>query len=280
MNIWILDSDSGVTLLYKSFMDIPVNEDLVSGLLTALNQFTIMEFKQGLESIDMGGLRWVYVMDKDVNLLFVAAGPKDVNAEILRARLNVIKQSFVQTYFTGEEKGTKKWNGNVEKYLPFKQTIDQFYSDWLAAETISTIAEFYDILGIFQQLFFDVLATIQKIPLESKVRLYNKIENMFENYKNNEYVKKNPELSKISFSQDSGINIITINPNNCDMVVVEKQIINLLRRVINEIKTEIGQSESLKLFMEENIMNYILNNIDMLHKLNLDKFLLQLFLLE
>jgi len=280
MNIWILDSDSGITLLYKSFMDIPVNEDLVSGLLTALNQFTIMEFKQGLESIDMGGLRWVYIMDKDANLLFVAAGPKDVNAEILRARLNVIKQSFLQTYFTGEEKVKQKWNGNVEKYLPFKQTIDQFYSDWLAAETISTIAEFYDILGIFQQLFFDVLASIQKIPIESRVRVYNKIENMFENYKKNEYVKKNPELGKISFSRDSGINIITINPNNCDMVVVEKQIINLLRRVINEIKNEIGPNESLKLFMEENILNYILNNIDMLHKLNLDKFLLQLFLLE
>lgn len=280
MNIWILDSDSGVTLLYKSFMDIPVNEDLVSGLLTALNQFTIMEFKQGLESIDMGGLRWVYIMDKDANLLFVAAGPKDVNAEILRARLNVIKQSFVQTYFSGEEEVKQKWNGNVEKYLPFKQTIDQFYSDWLAAETISTIAEFYDILGIFQQLFFDVLATIQKIPIDSRVKLFTKIENMFENYKKNEYVKNNPELGKISFSRDSGINIITINPNNCDMVVVEKQIINLLRRVINEIKNEIGPNESLKLFMEENILNYILNNIDMLHKLNLDKFLLQLFLLE
>ena len=93
-------------------------------------------------------------------------------------------------------------------------------------------------------------------------------------------MKNNPELSKISFSRDSGINIITINPNNCDMVVVEKQIINLLRRVINEIKNEIGQNESLKLFLEENVLNYILNNIDMLHKLNLDKFLLQLFLLE
>ena len=280
MNIWILDSDSGVTLLYKSFMDLPVNEDLVSGLLTALNQFTIMEFKQGLESIDMGGLRWVYIMEKEANLLFVAAGPKDLHAEILRARLNVIKQAFIQEYFSEKEKPKKKWNGNVETYLPFKKIIDQFYSDWLAAETISTIAEFYDILGIFQQIFFDVLATIQKIPIGSKGRVYNKIEKMFENYKNNEYVKNNPELSKISFSRDSGINIITINPNNCDMVVVEKQIINLLRRVINEIKNEIGQNESLKLFLEENVLNYILNNIDMLHKLNLDKFLLQLFLLE
>jgi len=280
MNIWILDSDSGVTLLYKSYMDIPINEDLVSGLLTALNQFTIMEFKQGLESIDMGGLRWVYIMDKESNLLFIAAGPKDVNAEMLRARLNVIKQAFIQDYFAEQQQVKKKWDGNVERYTPFKEVIDQFYTDWLAAENVSSIAEFVDILGIFQQLFFDILGILHKIPDQSQKILYDEIERMFDNYKKNEYVKQNPELSKIYFTRETGINIITINPNNCDMIVVEKQIINLLRRVINSIKKEIGHTASLRLFNEENILNYILNNIDMLHKLNLDKFLLQLFLLE
>ncbi len=280
MNIWILDSDSGITLLYKSYMDIPINEDLVSGLLTALNQFTIMEFKQGLESIDMGGLRWVYIMHKETNLLFIAAGPKDVNAEMLRARLNVIKQAFTQEYFAENEQVKEKWDGNVEQYNPFKDVIDQYYTDWLAAENVSNIAEFVDILGIFQQLFFDILGTLNKIPEQSREYLYDNIEKMFENYKNNEYIKRNQELSKISFSRETGINIITINPNNCDMIIVEKQIINLLRRVISSIKEEIGHSESLRLFNEENILNYILNNIDMLHKLNLDKFLLQLFLLE
>ena len=280
MNIWILDSDSGITLLYKSYMDLPINEDLVSGLLTALNQFTIMEFKQGLESIDMGGLRWVYIMHKESNLLFIAAGPKDVNAEMLRARLNVIKQAFTQEYFAENEQVKEKWDGNVETFEPFKDVIDQYYTDWLAAENVSNIAEFVDILGIFQQLFFDLLGTLHKIPEQSRKIIYNKIEIMFDNYKNNEYIKRNQELSKISFSRDTGINIITINPNNCDMIIVEKQIINLLRRVISSIKEEIGHSESLRLFNEENILNYILNNIDMLHKLNLDKFLLQLFLLE
>ncbi|HEY0088188.1 MAG TPA: hypothetical protein VGB37_05055, partial [Candidatus Lokiarchaeia archaeon] len=73
MNVWILDSDSGLTLLYKAYMDLSVNEDLVSGLLTALNQLTIVEFKGlGIEALDMGGLKWVYVLDKDLNLLFIA----------------------------------------------------------------------------------------------------------------------------------------------------------------------------------------------------------------
>lgn len=275
-----MNSDSGITLLYKSYMDLPVNEDLVSGLLTALNQFTIMEFKQGMESIDMGGLRWVYLLDKDSNLLFIAAGTKDVNAEILRARLNVIKQTFIHDYLGEEGKWRAKWDGNVERFEPFKEKIDQFYQDWLAAEGITQLAEFYDILGIFQQLFFDILSVLNQLPESSCEYIYARIERMFENYRQNDYVKNNPELSKISFDRDSGINIITINPNNCDMIVVEKQIINLIRRLVNIIKQKIGHYNSVKLFLEENIFDYILNNIAMLNKLNLDKFLLELFLLE
>ena len=59
MNIWILDSESGITLLYKPYMDLSLDEDLISGLLAALNQFTTYELKTGIESIEMGGLRWL-----------------------------------------------------------------------------------------------------------------------------------------------------------------------------------------------------------------------------
>ncbi|MCK4370817.1 MAG: hypothetical protein KAW03_07100, partial [Candidatus Lokiarchaeota archaeon] len=108
MNIWVMESDSGITLVYKPYMDFPINEDLVSGLLTALNQFTIVEFKQGIESIEMGGLRWVYISDKDTNLLFIAADSKDVTAETLRARLDVIRYTFIQQYaHKGNRWGTK-----------------------------------------------------------------------------------------------------------------------------------------------------------------------------
>ena len=45
-------------------MDLALDEDLISGLLAALNQFTTYEFQQGIESIEMGGLRWSYLEDK------------------------------------------------------------------------------------------------------------------------------------------------------------------------------------------------------------------------
>ena len=280
MNIWIVDSRSGCTLLYKAFMELLIDEDLVSGLLTALNQLTQVEFRgKGIESIDMGGLRWVYVEDKEKNLLFIAAADKDEKAEMLRARLNVIKQSFYQMFLN--DVSEFHFDGAVEVFRPFKDTIDEYYQNWRAAESVTTIAEFFDILGVFQQLFFDVLSIVQnKLPELKKERITRKIEKMFLNFRDNEYVRQNPELSKITFTRESGINIITINPNNCDMFVVEKQIINLMRRLLATIKDEMGLEECVKYFTTEGIFDYVLSNISLLKQLNLDRFLLQLFLQE
>jgi hypothetical protein len=274
-----MESDSGITLLYKPYMDFSVNEDLVSGLLTALNQFTIVEFKQGIDSIEMGGLRWVYIQDKESNLLFIAADTKDVSADILRARLDVIRNTFIEQYMNDKAHWLNRWNGNVEIYRPFENVIDEFYTQWKQAEHITTVAEFFDILGIFQQILNLVINVIEShsIP-EKKDIIYTRIEEMFKNYANHEYVRKNPELSKISFNRESGINIINIIPTNCDMFVVEKQIINLIRRIVDIIKNELGFYHSLKYFTDENIFDYLISNFSLLNELNLFRFLLQLFL--
>ncbi len=279
MNIWIMESDSGITLLYKPYMDFSVNEDLVSGLLTALNQFTIVEFKQGIDSIEMGGLRWVYIQDKESNLLFIAADTKDVSADMLRSRLDVIRNTFIEQYLNDKAYWLNRWNGNVEIYKPFEKTIDEFYTQWKQAEHITTVAEFFDILGIFQQILNLVINVIESHLLpEKKEIIYNRIEEMFEHYAGHDYVRNNPELSKITFNRESGINIININPTNCDMFVVEKQIINLIRRIVDIIKSEEGFYSSLKYFIDENIFDYLISNFSLLNELNLFRFLLQLFL--
>jgi hypothetical protein len=281
MNIWIMESDSGITLVYKPYMDFPVNEDLVSGLLTALNQFTIVEFKQGIESIEMGGLRWVYIQDKDTNLLFIGADSKEVTAEILRARLDVIRQTFIQKYANEKNKWGTKWAGNVEIYKPFESIIDEYYSQWKQAERITTVAEFFDIIGIFQQILNLIINVIEAHLSENKKQIiYNKIEEMFRQYSELEIVKKNPELGKITFAKNVGFNIIGIDPMNSDMFLVEKQIINLIRRITEVLKSEVGYFTSLKYFIDENIFDYLLSNFSLLNDLNLFTFLLQLFLIE
>ncbi len=54
MIIWILESDSGVKLLYKSFLKTNADEDIVSGFLTAFHHFSMVEFNQSIDSIEMG----------------------------------------------------------------------------------------------------------------------------------------------------------------------------------------------------------------------------------
>jgi hypothetical protein len=282
MNIWILDSESGITLLYKPYMDLALDEDLISGLLAALNQFTTYELKTGIESIEMGGLRWSYLEDQDSNLLFVATSEKDISSNMLKARLNVIKHTFLEQYVSKDLENWKNlWKGNTELFSPFKDVIDEYYSQWLTAENISTIAEYFDILGVFQQILNLLINVIEgHFTDEKKEIIYQKVETMFTNYLNHQYVQNNPELSKISFNRVTGINIINIDPTNCDMLVVEKQIINLIRRITEMIKSEEGYYVTLHYFIEENIFEYLISNISLLKELNLFKFLLQLFLFK
>lgn len=281
MNVWILNSESGITLVYQAYQELIANEDLVSGLLTALNHFTVFEFKQGIESIEMGGLRWVYLEEKEFNLLFVAADNKDVSAEILRARLNIIKQSFVHDYVENNDFAKflkEEWNGNISRFQPFKKTIDEYYHQWKEAENITTIAEFFDILGIFQQILNMTLNILSNI--KEKDRLYSELEDMFSNLKQDPNFLEDNELQKISFSRVSGFNIININPSKCDMMVVERSLIKLVKNVIKIIKKKFGPKMTLFYFKNENIFNYLINNLILLKELNLDKFLLSLFLLE
>ncbi len=282
MYIWILNSESGVTLVFKSMEgDLPVNEDLVSGLLTALNQLSEVELKQSIESIEMQGLRWVYVMERETGLLFIAADKKDVNAEILKSRLIVIQQAFIQTFIHEKARWKDKWNGNVEIFYPFKKTIDEYYVHWKQAENITTIAEFFDILGIFQQILNLLIQIItERIFGEHKIKIYRHIDKMFQEFSSSQYVQNDEGLKKISFSRDIGFNIININPSNCNMLLVEKEIIKIVKAIVNTIKEEVGHTHSVSLFVEESVFDYILSNLNLLKELNLEKFLLNLFLLE
>ncbi|MHA1782007.1 MAG: hypothetical protein ACTSUL_01125 [Promethearchaeota archaeon] len=281
MNIWILDSQSGITILYKSYLNLPLDEDLVSGLLAALNQFTIFEFQQGIESIDMGGLRWVYLENKKYNLLFIAAAEKNVNSSILKARLKVILDAFVERYIEDEDIWKNSWKGNTDRFKDFGKVIDEYYEQWLTVEGITTIAEYYNILGIFQQIFNLLTNVIEEHfnPIK-KEEIYNQIERMFTKILNQEIINENPELKKISFNRKKGINVINIDPSNCDMILVERQLITLITRIVNLIKLKETPERILKYFIDENIFDYLISNFTLLNQLNLFKFFLLLFLLK
>ncbi len=141
------------------------------------------------------------------------------------------------------------------------------------------IAEFFDILGIFQQVLNLLQNVIENhLTLVKKDTIFSKIEKMFENYQKNPYVQSQEELKKITFSPTTGVNIISINPSNCDMVIVEKQIINLIKRIVDLIKENLDPVSFIDYLRQENVYNYILNNFKLIKELDLDIFLLQLLI--
>ena len=280
MIIWILDSDSGVKLLYKSFLKTDADEDIVSGFLTAFHHFSMEEFHQSLESIEMGGLKWVYTLAQDYNLLFVAAGTKLIKTEILMGRLKAIKEAFIKEFELILLKRIKFWDGNIGVFAPFINVIEDYYNQWEKVETLAQVADFFDILGIFQQIFIIVRNIIEnKMYTKSKNLILNGIEEKFKSLKNQEVFKNQVEMKNITFSKKSWFNIIDEKLIKCDIVLVIKYLKLLLTDIINILKDVKGNNLCMKYFSEENMYAYLFNNLKLLKDLKLDTFLLELFLL-
>lgn len=280
MIIWIVESDSGIKLLYKSFLKTDADEDIVSGFLTAFNQFSMMEFKQSIDSIEMGGLRWSYIVEPKYNLLFVAAGTKGMNTEILKTRLDVIKNAFIKEFDPVWEKKGHNWDGNINIFLPFLKLIEDYYNQWEEVETLTQTADFFDILGIFQNIFIMLRDIIEKkMYSKSKIEILDQINSIYESYQNQDACINEPELKNISFSKESWFDIIDINLIKCDKELVITSLKYLLTQVVNVLKEVKGDNLCLKYFREEKVYRYIFNNMVLLKDLNLDMYLLELFLL-
>ena len=280
MIIWILESDSGIKLLYKSFLKTDADEDIVSGFLTAFNHFSVMEFKQSIDSIEMGGLRWIYISEPKYNLLFVAAGTKEMKTEILKSRLEVIKNAFIKEFDKVWEKKGHNWDGDIKIFDPFLKLIEDYYYQWKEVESITQTADFFDILGIFQNIFIMLRNIIEnKMYSKSKNEILNLVDLIYTEFKETEDFKCEPELESITFSKDGFFNIIDINLIKCDKELVINNLKLLLTNVVNSLKEVKGNNSCLKYFREEKVYSYIFNNMTLLKDLNLDMYLLELFLL-
>ncbi len=280
MIIWILDAESGVKLLYRSFLKTDADEDIVSGFLTAFHHFSMVEFKESLDSIEMGGLRWVYILEEKLKLLFVAADTKHIKTEILLGRLNVIKNAFVKEFTPVWEKKGHNWDGDINIFLPFLNEIEDYYDQWGEVENLAQMADFFDILGIFQKILIMLRNVIEKkMYSKSKSIILNKIEKKFKTLKNQKDFRNKPELKNITFSKESWFNIKDINIIKSDTDLVFKNLKTILSDIINILKEEKGKNACFKYFSEEKIYAYLFNNMKLFKDLNLDTFLLELFLL-
>jgi hypothetical protein len=279
MIIWILDSESGVKLLSKSFLETSIDEDIVSGFLTAFHHFSMEEFDQSLESIEMGGLKWIYAIESKFNLLFVAADKKNVKTEILMGRLNVIKKEFVNEFEEAWNKKGHTWDGNINIFLPFKETLSDYYEQWEKVKDISFVADFFDILGIFQHLLILIKNIIEnRMYTKYRTLILERVEEIYKDLDENKKFKGKDEFKYITFSRESWFTILDTNLIKCDRNLVIEYLKILLNRILSALKEVKGKEACLSYFSDEKIYSYIFNNLGLLKDLKLDLFMFKQFL--
>ncbi len=257
-----------------------IDQDLVSGLLSALHNFSEVELKgaHGIESIQMGGLSWVYVDDKNYNLLLISADEKGTDPNTMKFRLEKILDAFVQRYELTPEKWEQTWNGNVSKYEDFEQITDEYISQWRQAEKVMSAAASLDLMGVAQQilnLFTNIIKNAFTSKKEKELH-YMILKTLSKLLKHPEY-QKDLEIQKITFDSEFEWNIITLNPVEVDHILLEQ----ILMRLIHEIKGIFLKYFNAPLYyenMSQEIFPYLISSWSLLRKLNIDKKIMSIFL--
>jgi hypothetical protein len=270
-----------------------VNEYLVSGLLSAINSFSEVELEgKGIESVDMGESRWVYLKDTRNNLLLVAAGSKLENSGVMRSRLEVIKKMFIEQYHIDGDYWDK---GPVEisQFDRFSIVVQTLYDQWIQAEKVMDVGVVFDLLGIYQQIFIKLIKIVNdhftglqyKIVLaglfeyEQKVKdfiqgchvpdCYHMIENFIPVVQLNQ--------NKIFFNDVNITDVFGTNPVGLDPQILRPLFAIILKQFRDVISDALGETRWIKLFTQE-IKPVLIGKWDFLEKMALIKDLVLLFL--
>jgi hypothetical protein len=129
-NVYVIDQNTGICLLYRKYGSIEFNQDLVSGFITALKDFSF-EFSKGsgeLKVIDMQVFYLILVFKRGV--LVTAAADKNDDARVTHKALNDVIDKFLDKY----EKDLKNWSGDVRIFKGFSETIDEIMENGRVAE--------------------------------------------------------------------------------------------------------------------------------------------------
>jgi hypothetical protein len=145
---------TGICLIHRKYGTIEFNQDLVSGFLTALKDFSV-EFSKGsgeLKVIDMQIFYLLLVFKEGV--LCTAAADKNDDAKITHKALTDIIDKFVSQF--GDK--LENWSGDIRIFRDFESIID----DLLERGRVAEIQLKLPILKIFKKDFFKSQKNIAK----------------------------------------------------------------------------------------------------------------------
>ena len=129
-NVYLISNFTGICLIHRKYGTIEFNQDLVSGFLTALKDFSV-EFSKGsgeLKIIDMQIFYLLLVFKEGI--LCTAAADKNDDAKITHKILSDIIDLFLEKYGTI----MKDWSGDVRIFEGFENVMDDMLKNGLVAE--------------------------------------------------------------------------------------------------------------------------------------------------
>ncbi|MCF2139740.1 MAG: hypothetical protein K9W44_06775 [Candidatus Lokiarchaeota archaeon] len=291
--LWIIEKHSSKSLFYHELENVQTLDGmLLSGLLSALNSFSEAELgDSGIESIEMGGLRWVYLNNPETHLMLIAASDKQTQAPLIKARLKVIHDMFIRDFQINDE-FWKKWDFEIAQFRRFSEVVETLYQQWSQADHIMNVGALFDLMGIFQQIFCifinivnDNFAGLKRhIVLERLHRYRDKLElwyhrqNLSDSYRVIEIFIPSIDLitDEIIFSEAPATNIFGLNPVGLNQDVLIPLFYLVLHHFQNVLQRELGERLYLSIVKKE-IIPFLLQKWEILKSMELNKLLLQLF---
>ncbi len=171
-DIWIIEKLGGRCLFHRSYGTLKLDPDLLSSFLTGLNAFSEAELGDtGIESIEMGNMKWVYI-NWEGKVLVVAAADKQADTASLNHQLHTINTLFLGTYEIDQDPDYfRKWGGNVTAFEKFTPKLDELIQSWVAVSKVTDIAQFMNLLEVYQQIFHAFAKVLPAIKPEGREKL-------------------------------------------------------------------------------------------------------------
>ena len=129
-NVYLISNFTGICLIHRKYGTIEFNQDLVSGFLTALKDFSV-EFSKGsgeLKIIDMQIFYLLLVFKEGI--LCTAAADKNDDSKITHKILSDIIDKFLEKYGNL----MKDWSGDVRMFEGFEDVMDNMLKSGHIAE--------------------------------------------------------------------------------------------------------------------------------------------------
>ena len=175
-DIWIIEKLGGRCLFHKSYGALKLDPDLLSSFLSGLNSFSEAELGDtGIESIEMGNMKWIYI-NWEGKVLVVAAADKDGDTTSLNHQLHVINTLFLGQFGIDEDPNYfRKWGGNVTAFDQFSPKLDELIQSWEAVSKVTNIAKFMNLLEVYQQILHAFAKVLPAIKPEGRERIAKKM---------------------------------------------------------------------------------------------------------